>query len=676
MHLTVASLWHSTISSCGSVLTSHSYAAMYEARYRELDELCQRLQVVAAQLTKAIDKLPQGGCTDACSHTPPSVPSDQSILPQQDSVLATGSTITDSGSNGHSQPRPSDADDQHTDKSQEQVNNSGELGTQAFGSLVHDSYGALRFVGGANNEFLLQAVDSLTLSPCQGSDDSPYSVGSQQDTTRMIERPKPELPFFIHGLRWRDLPYLPKAEDMNLPPKYMADMLVGLYFEHYHYTFPVLYKPHFVESYKGLYTSPRGSLQDSGFLSVFFAVCACASSLTAPDGNHSSFPGLEFYEKALVLHCATTGQATKYRAQCLALMSMCCAGWNTLSTSWNFAGQAVRASQELGMHLEITTATTESLRTPAASIEVEVCRRIWWSIYCLDRITSICLGRPMAANDSDCSCALPLPLADEELDTLYNVEGTLDNGMNQRSALSGFLDLIGLCKVSGEVQSIQSPSEISELGSKVGQKRVMDLALGQERSLDIWLKDLPEHLQSSESYFISIMSAGSKSELSVQSLIIHDGTLVALYHSRTFARRKHSFSQRQTVENCVTAARSCINNSRHIRDFVPPSHYLALCVHYLTISGLVLLRMTKPESIREDDDLQLCIQLLGDLEVTWSGANRGKIIIEEVLRSFHDNQEGQQMNIDFQILFQNPDLDLASLDLSQGFFENFWGTFV
>ncbi|EXK28400.1 hypothetical protein FOMG_15379 [Fusarium oxysporum f. sp. melonis 26406] len=276
----------------------------------------------------------------------------------------------------------------------------------------------------------------------------------------------------------------------------------------------------------------------------------------------------------------------------------------------------------------------------------------------------------MAANDSDCCCALPLPLGDEEVDTLYSLEGTLDHDLNPRSAVSGFLDLIGLCKVSGEVQSIQSPTEIRDLGTKVGQKRVMDLALGQEKSLDIWLKDHPEHLQSSE----SIMSAGSKSELSVQSLIIHDGTLVALY--QTFARRKHSFSQRQTVENCVTAARSCINNSRHMRDFVPPSHYLALCVNYLTISGLVLLRMTNPESIREDTDLHLCIQLLGDLEVTWSGATRGKIIIEEVLRTFQDNQEGQQMNMDFQTLFQNPDLDLGNLDLSEGFFENFWGTFV
>jgi hypothetical protein len=171
----------------------------------------------------------------------------------------------------------------------------------------------------------------------------------------MIRKPQPELPFFVHGLRWRDLPYLPKAEDMNLPPKYMADMLVGLYFEHYHYTFPVLYKPHFTESYKSLYTSQRGSIQDSGFLSVFFAVCACASNLTAPDGNHSSFPGLEFYERALLLHFATTGQATKSRTQCLGLISMCCAGWNTLSTSWHFAGQAVRACQELGMHLEVVS---------------------------------------------------------------------------------------------------------------------------------------------------------------------------------------------------------------------------------------------------------------------------------------------------------------------------------
>lgn len=42
------------------------------------------------------------------------------------------------------------------------------------------------------------------------------------------------------------------------------------------------------------------------------------------------------------------------------------------------------------------------------------------------------------------------------------------------------------------------------------------------------------------------------------------------------------------VAQCTSAARSCINAAELIRDLVPPSHYLAFCVHYLTLSGVVL----------------------------------------------------------------------------------------
>lgn len=127
------------------MLTSCSYAAMYEARYRELDEICQKLQVVAAQLTKAIDKLPQGECTNTCSHQSPPVLPDQSLQPQQDDMSTAASSIASFGNNDASQSRPRDTEEQDTDKSQEQVNHQGESGTQAFGSLVHDSYGGLRF---------------------------------------------------------------------------------------------------------------------------------------------------------------------------------------------------------------------------------------------------------------------------------------------------------------------------------------------------------------------------------------------------------------------------------------------------------------------------------------------------------------------------------------------------
>jgi hypothetical protein len=42
------------------------------------------------------------------------------------------------------------------------------------------------------------------------------------------------------------------------------------------------------------------------------------------------------------------------------------------------------------------------------------------------------------------------------------------------------------------------------------------------------------------------------------------------------------------ISHCVSAAKSCINAAELVRELVPPSHHLAFCVHYLTLSGLVL----------------------------------------------------------------------------------------
>lgn len=42
------------------------------------------------------------------------------------------------------------------------------------------------------------------------------------------------------------------------------------------------------------------------------------------------------------------------------------------------------------------------------------------------------------------------------------------------------------------------------------------------------------------------------------------------------------------VAQCTDAARNCIDAANLVRDFVPPSHYLAFCVHYITLSGVVL----------------------------------------------------------------------------------------
>lgn len=145
---------------------------------------------------------------------------------------------------------------------------------------------------------------------------------------------------------------MPTPSSLPRPPQFTADMLVNTYFEHLHYTFPVLYRPHFMAQYKKLtMASSQNTPVDNKFLSVFFAVCACASGLLPQEGKDTAWSGLPYYQRALVLHTATTGEASIERVQCLALFAMCSGGWNTLTQSWTWASQAVRAAQDLGMHL-------------------------------------------------------------------------------------------------------------------------------------------------------------------------------------------------------------------------------------------------------------------------------------------------------------------------------------
>ena len=165
-----------------------------------------------------------------------------------------------------------------------------------------------------------------------------------------------ELPFFNRSQTWPRLACLPRPEQLERPPRYLADVLINLYFDHLNYTMPVVYKPHFMRRYELLMSNSSNMSADidTGFLATFFGVCACAAGLLPRETESSStFAGFKYYENAIMLHYASTGEGTIEQVQTLTLLSMCSAGWNTLAQSWKFAGQAVRAAQDLGLHVSV-----------------------------------------------------------------------------------------------------------------------------------------------------------------------------------------------------------------------------------------------------------------------------------------------------------------------------------
>lgn len=212
------------------------------------------------------------------------------------------------------------------------------------GSLVKDSYGSFRFIGGVTNAMLIDAIQELSpdCAMTARTPDTPATQGSK----------RAELPFFLPGVVWPELPFLPKPDQLPRPPQYVADLLIGLYFDRIHYTFPIVFKPSFMKRYRQMYRGKsKGNIRDRRFMMVFFAVCACASSLL-PSGSGTQLSGNEYYEKALLLYYSSAGEASLARVQCLGLLALCTAGWNILAQSWMLAGQAVRAAMDVGLHLD------------------------------------------------------------------------------------------------------------------------------------------------------------------------------------------------------------------------------------------------------------------------------------------------------------------------------------
>ncbi|KAI3532837.1 hypothetical protein CSPX01_13172, partial [Colletotrichum filicis] len=302
-----------------------SYVTSFEARCQQMDTLCQRLEVLTGQLSQSIGVLNQQPPASSSQNLlsdrvsvaeiVKSLPEIAALLsqatasPRQESI-ATANPNTYAGVaeldvnrgaiDDETEASSSDSEDDNDDftpvVSTPSLTESAAGNLSQAGALVRDSYGCPRFVGGAANNLIVEAAKNLLPNLATAT---PSSTGASHETLNLRDL---EIPSFVRGKLWPPLPYIPAPESLPRPPQYVSDLLVSLYFDKLHYIFPILIKPHFMNSYQKLlragpdYSSPKRGR----FLMVFFAVCACASGLL-PSNLESGLPGIDFYQKALLI---------------------------------------------------------------------------------------------------------------------------------------------------------------------------------------------------------------------------------------------------------------------------------------------------------------------------------------------------------------------------------------
>ena len=126
-------------------------------------------------------------------------------------------------------------------------------------------------------------------------------------------------------------------------------------------------------------------------------------------------PGFEYLIAALSFLPDTHEEGNMRCVETLALAGYFMQNMNRRDAAFQYIGQALRMAISLGLHHEIS-----SVHNPHSE-DVEIIdeavrerrRRVWWSVYSLDRILTVKSGNPISIQDEDIGVNLPSRLPSE-----------------------------------------------------------------------------------------------------------------------------------------------------------------------------------------------------------------------------------------------------------------------
>lgn len=145
---------------------------------------------------------------------------------------------------------------------------------------------------------------------------------------------------------------------------------------------------------------------------------------------------------------------------------------------WEIGQICLRICIEQGLHKGPRT-------TPANLLIEQMRRRIFWSCYQLDRLSSVTLGRPYGIEDADIEIALPFDAEDEFLSQMTQFPPIEVSSLSGRSASKGEVAVFNCSVQLGRIgcrihNALRAPyqDDRQQLGPRVGNYSYLNEGLG------------------------------------------------------------------------------------------------------------------------------------------------------------------------------------------------------
>ncbi|PKS11766.1 hypothetical protein jhhlp_001059 [Lomentospora prolificans] len=188
-----------------------------------------------------------------------------------------------------------------------------------------------------------------------------------------------------------------------LPQRQAVDQLLRSYYAAIHTMFPMIHWPTFQRDIEEMYAVNNTYSVGTSFLSMFFAILAAGALFNSDQHNDRFAQPAELLEEAKRLIDPWKDEHSLDCVRTCTLVAICLNEMNLKSAAWHWLGIAIRMGQDLGLYLD---------SGPWPVVEGEMRKRVWWTLYALDRSLGLELGRPVAIDDDDCDVPLPAPVDD------------------------------------------------------------------------------------------------------------------------------------------------------------------------------------------------------------------------------------------------------------------------
>ncbi|KAH6969252.1 fungal-specific transcription factor domain-containing protein [Fusarium avenaceum] len=255
--------------------------------------------------------------------------------------------------------------------------------------------------------------------------------------------------------------------------------LIDIFFDRRWPQYPVLHRPTFMEQHFIPYCNGQISNRLSAFeVHMVLAIGASEKARISSDAPISH----EYFFEAAVRDLDSVLAADDL--DCIRCLSLLCLFGSNEPQSvnlWYTVGMALRLAVGIDMHRE------ESLAQKTL-LDAEMRKRLFWSLYTMDRSVSMSLGRPLGIQDADITIPLPLVLTDGQI--AGPSEQPIANLLPDVRDMSAFRHIVELRQINAGIYSALH----SAGGANLESANLDAIRQQHYTRLNAWLLSAPRYL--------------------------------------------------------------------------------------------------------------------------------------------------------------------------------------